>query len=98
MTVTKKLNGDTLTVCPVGRIDSTTTDTLGDFLAENFTADIKTLILDMSGVDFISSKGLRLIITVYKELNGRTLEITGANTSVTEVLTLSGFARFITVK
>lgn len=86
-----------LTVIPVGRLDSATSGDFAEALEKNFTEDVKKLIIDFSEVDFISSKGLRVIVSVYKELGEREMEITGANPSVMEVFRLSGLLKVINV-
>lgn len=85
-------NGNILTVIPAGRMDSTTSDDFLNFVEQKFTGDFDVLSLDFSGVDYISSKGLRVLLLIYKNLNGRKMEITGANESVKEVLQITGFA------
>lgn len=85
-------NGKILTVMPVGRMDSTTSDDFLTYVEQRFTTDFEMLSLDFSGVDYISSKGLRVLLLIYKSLSGRKMEITGANESVKEVLRITGFA------
>lgn len=86
-----------LTVSPEGRLDSATSGEFQEFLTENFTADIEKLILDFSGVDFISSKGIRVIVAVYKNLGERKLAIISANAAVVEVFRLSGLLKVLDV-
>lgn len=86
-----------LTVKPIGRLDSATSGDFAEAIAENFTEDMEKLIIDFDEVDFISSKGLRVIVSVYKELGDRTMEITDANASVLEVFRLSGLLKVIKV-
>lgn len=91
-------NEKELKLLPVGRLDSATAGAFQEAIDVNFTAEFEKLLIDFSGVDFISSKGLRVIVATYKSLNGRTFEICNANASVTEVLRLSGLLKVITVK
>ena len=93
MTIEKKTDGRTLTLRPLGRIDSTTGDEFLAFAEAAFTADFDALCLDMEEVDYISSKGLRVLLTLYKQLNGRQIRITGANTSVKEVFRITGLEK-----
>ena len=93
MNIEHKLDGKTLTVTPLGRLDSISSGDFSDFLKEHFTDDMEALVIDFSHVDFISSKGLRVIIAQYKELNGRTMSCTGANTAVKDVFRISGLAK-----
>ena len=87
-----------LTIKPEGRLDSTCSDEFFDYVNESFTEDFNKLIIDFNCIDFISSKGLRVLVSIYKSLNGRTMEATGANVSVMEILRLSGLLKVIEVK
>lgn len=98
MIIRTEKTDDRLTVMPEGRLDSNTNVELEEFLAKNFTPDVPNLTLDMSGVDYISSKGIRILVTVYKALEGRTMEIVRCNESVTEVLRLSGLLKILNVR
>ena len=98
MIISKKNDGDVLTVIPEGRLDSTTSGEFAEFLDANFTQEIKKLVVDFGKVDFISSKGLRVIVSTYKNLGERTMEITSANAAVMEVFRLSGLLKVIEVK
>ncbi len=53
-------------VAVTGRIDSGTAPQLAEALDEINKADRFKIVLDMSGVDFISSAGLRVLISVQK--------------------------------
>lgn len=90
MTITHHINDHHLTIVPSGQIDSATSSLLQECIEKQFTTDITRLTLDFTAVDFISSKGLRILVSTYKNLNGRTMEVVNANTAVTEVFRLSG--------
>lgn len=98
MEITVTRNDDELTLAPLGRLDSLTSGEFAEALEKHFTEDVMTLVIDFSGVDFISSKGLRVLVSAYKNLGERKMEITEANASVMEVLQLSGLLKVITVR
>lgn len=98
MEINTTRNNNELIIAPVGRLDSATSGDFESALNENFTDETETLIIDFSSVDFISSKGLRVLVSTYKNLGTRKMEITGANASVMEILQLSGLLKVITVK
>jgi len=98
MTINHSRNEKNLVVSPIGRLDSATSGEFSDFLSQNFTDDVEKLTLDFSNVDFISSKGLRVIVSTYKSLNGRKLEVTGCNTSIHEIFRLSGLLKVLDIK
>ncbi len=89
MIINKIKNGEALTVSISGSLDSATSGEFMEFMEQNFTSDIQKLTLDFAEVDFISSKGLRVLVSVYKSLNGREMSVINANTSVKEVFRLS---------
>ncbi len=90
MTIDIDRKENSLTVKPCGRLNSATGPELAEALDTNFTDDVQQLTIDFSEVDFISSFGIRIIISTYKKLNGRKMSITGANPSVLEVFRLTG--------
>lgn len=98
MTINKTINGTELTITISGRLDSATSGDFMEFLEKNFTADFQKLTLDFADVDFISSKGLRVLISTYKNLNGRQMEIINANTAVKEVFRLSALTSIFNIK
>ena len=98
MIINHKKTEDILTIAPEGRIDSVTSGEFEAFIDQQLTDDVRKLSLDFSGVDFISSKGLRVIVSLYKKLGEGSLEITGANTSVKEVFRLSGLMKIINIQ
>ena len=55
-------------VVAIGRLDGTWSDHLAKALDELVRAGNDQLVLDMSGVVFVSSLGLRCLLTAYKRL------------------------------
>lgn len=98
MTIHHKKDGRAMTIMPVGRLDSTTSDDFQAAIEREFTEDFDRLIIDFAQVDYISSKGLRVLLSTYKRLNGRKMELTGVNTAVQEVLRTTGFSEIFAVK
>lgn len=98
MTINKTKENGVLTIAPVGRLDSSTSDEFSTAYKENISDDVEKLIIDLADVDFISSKGLRIFVSIYKELSGKPLEIINANTSVKEIFRLSGLLKIFDVK
>ena len=98
MMINQHIDGGMLKIMPVGRLDSITSDDFLAFTEQKFTKDFDKLIIDFTDVDYISSKGLRVILLIYKQLNGRKMEIIGANASVQEVFHLTGFSEVFGVK
>ena len=85
-------------VAIAGSLDSATAPEAQKSL-DAVLADAKKVVLDFSGLDYISSAGLRVLLGAAKKLraSGGTLGIFGLNQSVREVFEISGFSTILSV-
>lgn len=98
MTVTKKLEGTKLTAAFEGRLDTNTTPQAEKELTDSLD-NVKELILDFKGLDYISSAGLRLLLMLQKKMNNQgSMTIINANDMVKEIFEVTGFSDVLTVK
>jgi len=76
-----------------GSVDALTTAELSKILTEQIMQGHANLIVDLIGVEFMSSAGLRTLLGAVKEArsNGGDLRITSTNPGVDKVLRMSGF-------
>ncbi len=89
ITVIKEENVCTLLI--EGRIDTVTSAELNSTFQEN-AAGCDKMIFDMSGVDYISSAGLRVLLIAHKEMAKKSgLVLRGLNQNVLSILKLTGF-------
>ncbi|MCQ2055002.1 MAG: STAS domain-containing protein [Fibrobacter sp.] len=98
MQIESSLENGALKVALDGRLDSTTADELGAFFEKNLDDKFTNIILDFEKIDFVSSKGIRVIVAAYKKLGGRPISIVNSNSSVKEVFRLSGLFKVFDVK
>jgi len=87
---------DTLILAPVGRIDHANAELLREALAPHMlrcAAGQDQLVLDLSGVDYISSAGLRVLMLARKQakVQGGTLVVAGLQPVVREIFEISRF-------
>ena len=68
MTINKEKNNGILTLAIEGRLDTVTAPELEKVVNEE-TADVRELILDMKGLEYISSAGLRVLLAAQKKMN-----------------------------
>lgn len=87
MELQKFQNDSVLTIKPIGNLDSTTASELEPI--KNQLDDCTELIIDLQEVGYISSKGIRIILMLNKEMQGH-LKLSNANKAVLEVFKLSG--------
>ena len=90
-------NGKTLMKIE-GRLDTTTAPELEK--AINGEGDeLKSLALDFRGVDYISSAGLRVLLTAQKKMNAQGyMELINVGETVMDVFEMTGFADILVIK
>ena len=85
---------DGITVlAPAGRIDTTTSGSVEEAVRHTVDAGARDLVIDFSGVEYISSAGLRVFLLLAKrmrDLQGR-LVLCGMPEPVRQVFRLAGF-------
>ena len=73
-----------------------------DELAEEIDgviANLKELVFDMKGLEYISSAGLRVILKAQKIMNTKgSMKLTGVNDSIMEVFDITGFLDILTIE
>ncbi len=92
-------NGDALVVKITGRMDAITTAKF-DAQCHTWLADgEKKVVADLSGLEYISSAGLRSILSAAKQLKSAQgqLVFCGLSGMVEEVFSVSGFAAMFTL-
>ena len=98
MTITKKQNGTELEIALEGRLDTMTAPELEAELKLSLDG-VESLTIDFSKLDYISSAGLRVILTAHKTMSSRNgMKVTHVNEIVQEVFDVTGFADILTVE
>lgn len=98
MTINKTQDGTALTIALSGRLDTTTAP---DFEKELKVCldGIEDLTMDFSDLDYISSAGLRVLLTAQKQMNKQgSLVITNVNETIAEVFEVTGFDDILTIQ
>lgn len=95
MTIKKIKKGSELTLKIAGRIDTVTASQLEAVLHESLV-DVEDIIFDFEGVSYISSAGLRVILSVLHRQNS--MKIIHVNDVVMEVFEITGFADILTIE
>lgn len=83
-----------------GRMDAVTTADFDRWFAERMANGEQRLVLDMSGLEYISSAGLRSLLAAAKKIKAvcGALALCGLSGTVAEVFKMSGFLSIFTVK
>ena len=98
MTIEKKLAGDALTIVVAGRLDTQTAPELECEL-DAALPGVKDLTFDMTGLEYVSSAGLRVILKAQKVMNAQgAMKLTGVNDNIMEVFDITGFLDILTIE
>jgi len=98
MTINKKLDGSSLTVALEGRLDTTTAPQLEKELSESLNG-VTELTFDFETLDYISSAGLRVLLSAQKKMNKQGgMKITHAGEAIMEIFEVTGFSDILTIE
>lgn len=99
MNITKKVEGEKLTVALEGRLDTLTAPELEESLSSALEG-IKELVLDLSGLEYLSSAGLRVVLSTFKTVSAAEgkMTICNANEMVSKVFELTGFGNIVAIE
>ena len=98
MTMEIKKNAEATVIEVVGRLDTTSAPALEKAINEDIV-DTKNLVLDLKGVQYISSAGLRVLLGAQKKMQKiGSMKVTNVCEAVMEVLEMTGFADILVIE
>ena len=100
MEIRESRQGGVLVVAPVGRVDTTTSEDLEQRLLKHVSGGDTRVVVDMCGIEYISSAGLRVLLMLLKKLqeaHGQ-LVLCSLGESVHQVFELAGFLTIFSVE
>jgi len=98
LNISKEVNGNACTFSLEGRLDTTT--------APQFETEIKgslegvtSLIMDMAKLEYISSAGLRVLLSAQKIMNKQgSMVIKNSSEEINEIFDVTGFSDILTIE
>ena len=99
MKIEKNYNEKELTMSVGGRIDTITSQELDKEINDEF-GNFDSLILDFADLEYISSAGLRVLISTQKKLKSEDIPfvIKNVNDVVNEIFRMSGFDKILKIE
>ena len=96
MTINVERDFELVTLEITGRLDTTTAPNLEAVINE-ISEDTKELVFNMAELEYISSAGIRVILSAYKKTNqsGGIMRIEKANDIVREVFEMTGLLEML---
>lgn len=98
LNIKKTTDDGTLTVSLEGRLDTTTAPVLEKELNDSLEA-VAALTFDMEKLDYISSAGLRVLLSAQKRMNVQgKMKLTHVNGTIMEIFEVTGFTDILTIE
>ncbi len=99
MDVTSNQTEKALIITADGRLDTTTAADFESKCMEIISSGDKNIVIDLKGIEYISSAGLRSILSVGKKVrsDGGNLVFCNLRGMVREVFEISGFSSIFTI-
>ena len=98
MTINKTLNGEALTIALEGRLDTTTAPSLDDELKTALNG-ISALTFDLAKLEYISSAGLRVLLSAQKVMNKQgNMVVKNVSEEINEIFEVTGFVDILNIE
>ena len=98
MKIDKKKTGTELIITLTGRLDTNTAPELENAV-QGSVSGITMLIFDFEKLDYISSAGLRVLLSAQKTMNTQgTMKIVNVNETIMEIFEVTGFVDILTIQ
>ena len=98
MNIQKSLDQDTLTIALEGRLDTGSAPELEDTL-ESSLDGVNKLVFDLEKLDYLSSAGLRVLLSAHKRMVGQGgMILRHVGETVKDVFDITGFTDFLTIE
>ena len=98
MTINKTQNGTELTIQLEGRLDTTTAPQLDEEIKVAL-AGVEKLVFDLAKLEYISSAGLRVLLSAQKVMNKQgSMIVRNVSEEINEIFEVTGFVDILTVE
>lgn len=98
MTVEVKKDGEKLIIIPEGRIDAVTANDFSKAIDDNIEG-VKDLTFDFEKLEYISSAGLRVLLTAQKNMSKvGAMKLIHVADVIMDVFNITGFSDILTIE
>ncbi len=98
MIINKTQNGDKLLLAIEGRLDTATSPQLGEIVMKELT-DISELTFDLEKLEYLSSAGLRVLLSAQRIMNKQgKMIVRNVNETVHDIFEITGFTEILTIQ
>ena len=96
LNITARSENNTLTLSLEGRLDTTTAPGLECRLRDDLEG-VTELCIDMEKLEYISSAGLRVLLSAHKRMKGN-MTVTNVNEVIMEIFEVTGFSDILNIR
>ena len=98
LNIEKKTNASELTIALTGRLDTTTAPELEAEIKQSL-AGVTALNIDMEALEYISSAGLRVLLSAQKIMDKQgEMKVNHVNETIMEIFEVTGFSDILTIE
>ena len=98
MTLKKTLNNTELNMAVSGRLDTVTAPELEKTLEESLEG-VTALVFDFAGLEYISSAGLRVLLSAQKRMNEKgSMKVVNVSEIIMEIFEVTGFSEILSIE
>lgn len=98
LTIQKTIQDGKAVVKPEGRLDTVTSPELEGVIKE-ILPGLTELTLDFSNLEYISSAGLRVLLSAQKVMNQQGgMKVKNVNSTIMEIFEVTGFSDILTIE
>lgn len=98
LNINKSSEGSALTVALEGRLDTTSSPQLEEELKSSLDG-VTSLVFDLAGLEYISSAGLRVLLSAQKVMNQQgDMKLLHVNDVINEIFEVTGFCDILTIE
>lgn len=98
MKIEVKRNSEALVIEVGGRLDTTTAPTLDKTINDNIN-ETKNLVLDLKELQYISSAGLRVLLSAQKKMQSiGSMKVKNVCEEIMEIFEMTGFADILSIE
>lgn len=98
MNINKTINGNELIIALEGRLDTVTAPELEAELNQSI-GGVEKLVFDFASLDYLSSAGLRVLLSAQKIMNKQgEMIVKNVNETISEIFEVTGFCDVLTIE
>ena len=98
LNITKSIENGKALFALAGRLDTTTAPGLEQEIKTSLDG-VSELVMDMKELDYISSAGLRVLLSAHKVMNKQgSMTVKNANDTILEIFEVTGFSDILTIE